>query len=114
MAKHEFRSWHRYYMIKFMNEQDAVIDQTAKLDNNLFWKMIYTCRKTSSSSAGSEIRFDGVSSITGQWQNYFSDLYSPRNDTEFDTNWKSHVKRTINHINDTCFSGPMFSPACLV
>lgn len=57
-AKRDLRLCHRYYVEKYLQSQNEEIGRAAKIDSNLFWRMVNARRKTSANRAGSEIIFN--------------------------------------------------------
>ena len=71
-----------------------------KLTVAFFWHHINSRRKKSLITPGSHIKFDGSDvyserEITDEWERYFSNLYKPSENPEFDESFKRTVSESV-------------------
>ena len=110
-AKCLFRFQHRKCAQNYLNELNREIDDAAELDSAFFWKKINNRRKSKSSSAGSEVEFNGQmcrdpQQIVTGWGQYFQNLYSDTEREHFDAQFKSQVDHQmqgiLNGLSQSC------------
>ena len=92
-AKRDFRRCHRKYADQILQSQIDEIDRVAEIDS----------RKTSNTSPGTELIFNGQTfntskEINKEWAHYFRDLYIPTQNKNFDSNFYDLVSNEIRHI----------------
>ena len=104
-AKRHFRRKHRQATENFLKKQFDQIDELAEVDSGLFWHHINSRRKKSLITPGSHIKFDGRDvyserEITDEWARYFSNLYKPSENPEFDESFKRTVSESVRRLNN--------------
>ena len=120
-AKRDFRRCHRKYADQFLQSQIDESDQVAEIDSGHFWRLVNARRKTSNSSPGTELIFNGQTfntskEINKEWAHYFRDLYTPTQNKNFDCNFYDLVSNEIRHIeinlenSQESLSYPIISP----
>ena len=102
-AKSLFRAHHRRCVENFLMELNFEIDEAAEVDSAVFWKKVNSKRKTSQTSAGSEIKFrDRIyrdpAEIAVGWGNYFCELYSDTERNQYDQQFKNCVEEKVKNI----------------
>ena len=102
-AKTLFRAHHRRCAENYLTELNLEIDKAAEIDSAVFWKKVNNRRKTSHTSAGSEINFSGTvcrdpSDIVQGWGQYFSNLYSDTQRDHYDTEFQSGIEESVQRI----------------
>ena len=110
-AKAIFRAHHRKCAENYLMELNIEIDKAAEVDSSVFWKKVNNRRKTSHTSAGSEMNFSGnvyrdPSEIVRGWGQYFSKLYSDTKrdhyDVEFETQVEEKVRSIVEEFPSSC------------
>lgn len=102
-AKSLFRAHHRRCVENFLMELNFEIDEAAEVGSAVFWKKVNSKRKTSQTSAGSEIKFrDRIyrdpAEIAVEWGNYFCELYSDTERNQYDQQFKNCVEEKVKNI----------------
>ena len=99
-AKTLFRAHHRRCAENYLTELNMEIDKAAKIDSAVFWKKVNNRRKTSHTSAGSELNYNGnvcrdPSEIVDGWGQYFFNLYSDTHRDHYDVEFQAHVEERV-------------------
>ena len=102
-AKRDFRRCHRKIADQFLQSQIDEIDRVAEIDSGHFWRLVNARRKSSNSSPGTELIFNGQTfntskEINKEWAHYFRDLYTPTQNKNFDSNFYDLVSNEIRRI----------------
>ena len=110
-----FRKLHRVKVEQFLDGLNAEIDQAAEIDSAYFWKLVNQRKRSSNSSPGCEIKFNGVTyrdskAKAEQWGSYFKEIYTPSISSsdnnseykirEYENNKSSLINISYNDIPD--------------
>lgn len=105
-AKKEFRRQHRLEEEAEERKFFEDIDETAEVDLDYFWRYMRKKRKLAHAIV-SELEYNGKVlrqpiDIANAWANYFSDLYEPLENSEFDSAHYDKVRSDLAHfVNDS-------------
>ncbi|KAL4230636.1 hypothetical protein ACF0H5_011013 [Mactra antiquata] len=102
-AKRIFRREHRRAVQTYLYDLDRKLEQQSKTNNAEFWRQLNARKRSFKSNTGGGITFGDITyrdreSLTEQWGQYFTELYSPAQSELFDNQWKEHVELTTNEI----------------
>ena len=95
-AKHTFQRVFRQAKFKWECEENENIEKSAEVDHKKFWSLVNLKRKAPHTKHYA-MKFDGkecanTSDILKGWESYFTQLYSPLEDKEFDKRFKKSVE----------------------
>ena len=107
-SKAVFRRAHRRTCDKYLISLNNEIDRAAEVDSATFWKIIKMPRAKKGNSIGNEMKFNDViyrdsTSITREWGLYFKELYTPSDNTNYDSDFYDFLTKHMNDINATVF-----------
>ena len=102
-SKRQFRRLLRQRQSQFEKDENERIDSLVELDQNGFWKMVNSRRKSKRHTAGLEIKFDehpvqDPDDMLSGWCGYFTQIYSQTENPNFDDNFKQVVDRKVDSI----------------
>ncbi|KAJ8305664.1 hypothetical protein KUTeg_016209 [Tegillarca granosa] len=101
-AKDQFRNVQKKASENYMEQVYKDIDQAAECDIHLFWRLINS-KKPRSSRIYPEITYKGKihtdpKDIVDCFADYFEDMYRVRDNPNFDTQFQSHVSKSVETI----------------
>ena len=104
-AKRIFRKIHRRKVLSYISKLHEEIDLYADIDSKLFWRCINRRRPKSRSAVGNELVFNDIVYrnpllINENWATYFSDLYTPTENINFNDTKRRQVKNELDAIHD--------------